>query len=214
VIPAVAGFVVLTREEPVPPVEITAAQVEAAQQAAACTPVDVPQLGADHLDPATAPPPEQLYPVRPASSGPHFGAPLAAPGFSDEPVDERSAVHNLEHRAVIVWYDPDQVADPSAIRRWVEQRNRAGFSAGGGGAVIASPFPQGLDSGKAVALRAWNRAVDCGGFDPAAADGFLTTSFGTRGEAPEGFVAGYPEGAVTVVEQSSPAPTTQPAGSP
>lgn len=175
VVAGIAAFVVFTQPDPAPTVEITAADVQDAQQAAGCAPVDLPVLASDHLERSTAPPVEQLYPVLPPSSGPHFATPLAPVGFSSDPIEARSAVHNLEHGAVIVWYEPDTV-DPGPIERWVEQRNRAGFASGarGGGAVIAAPLPEGIGSSdRPVALRAWGAAVDCEAFDPTAADGFL-----------------------------------------
>lgn len=145
----------------------------------------------------------------PPSSGPHFGSPLAPVGFSDEPIDVRSALHNLEHGADALWYEPGAV-DAGAVERWVRQRNSAGFGAGsrGGGAIIAAPVPEGIGSSdKPVALRGWAAAVDCAAFDATAADGFLATSFGTRGQAPEGGIAGYPEAALRIVGDPAAKPT-------
>ena len=208
VVGGIGAVFVLTAPETAPTVEVAAEEVQAASEAAGCTQVDIPVLGSEHLDPSSAPPAEQLYPVLPPSSGPHFGSPLAPVGFDDDPVEIRSAVHNLEHGAVALWYEPDNV-DTDAIERWVEQRNAAGFGQGarGGGAILAAPIPEEIGSSDGpVALRAWGAAVDCAEFDPTAADGFLATNFGTRGQAPEGGIAGYPQDALTVVGDLPPEP--------
>lgn len=222
VVAGIAALVVLARPEPATTVELAAADVQAAREAAACAPVDVPLLGSQHLDPSTAPPAEQLYPVLPPSSGPHFGSPLAPTGALDDPIDLRSVVHNLEHGAVALWYEPDTV-EARAIEEWVDQRNSAGFASGarGGGAILAAPFPEGIGSSdKPIAFRAWGAAVDCAEFNATAADGFLATNFGTRGRASEGGIAGFPEGVITIVGDlpseptGSEAPTPSPTPSP
>ncbi len=202
----VAAIVIGTWPTPVETVEVSAAQAAEAAEAAAC---DAPQLTAGstaHLDPAAAPSPAELYPERPAHSGPHFGMPMAPVGFVEDGVDERAVLHNLEHGSVIAWFDPAAIEDQGRdeLERWVRDRNRAGFNLGGGGVgVIASPFPDGLD-GHAVAFRAWGAATDCAHFDATVADAFLASNFGDRGQAPEGRMAGFPSDALRVVDDDRP----------
>ena len=210
---AVAGVVaifVLTDEEPPEQVTLTAEEAQRAAEQAGCTTREVEIQEGTHLSPDSAPPAGQLYPRRPPSSGPHFGSPLAPPGFHDDPIDERSTVHNLEHGAVAVWYDPAAL-DEDGRRRledWVRGRNRAGFNAGrGGAAIMGAPFDGRLD-GSSVAFRAWGAEVDCADFDATAGDAFLAEHFGTRGRAPEGAMAPYPEEAVRVVQDPASTPTT------
>lgn len=207
-IAAVTGVVavfVLTQEEPPEQVTLTPEDAQRAAEQAGCTTREVDVQEGSHLSPDTAPPASQLYPRRPPSSGPHFGSPLAPPGFHDDPIDERSAIHNLEHGAVAVWYDPAALGDDGRQRLedWVRERNRAGFNVGrGGAAIMAAPFDEGL-AGSSVALRAWGAEVDCADFDAAAADAFLAEHFGTRGQAPEGAMAQYPQDAVRVVNDEA-----------
>jgi hypothetical protein len=134
-----------------------------------------------------------LYDVRPTHAGPHFDG-VNPVGVFSSPQDERLVVHNLEHGAVVVWYDPDLIDrdDLQALESWVEDRNRAGFHGRAGSAVIASPYPVPLDSGKTLAFRAWMAAVDCDGFAEEYADAFLATHYGTRGIAPERALGPYP----------------------
>lgn len=196
---ALAALVILTREPAGETgIAITAAEAESSWEAAGCVPQEMFPIGsASHLDESTAPPAGVLYPVRPTHGGPHFQNQLPS-GVYDDPVDERATTHSLEHGAVIAWYDPDLADDAtvSAIEAWGRDRNRAGFAVQpqAGAGIIAAPFPDGIDSGKAVALRAWNAAVDCDDFDETAADTFLIARFGTHGQAPEGSIATYPEG--------------------
>lgn len=200
----VAAIVIGTRPAPVETVEVSAEEATEAADTAGC---DTPQLTAGsgaHLEPQSAPSPAELYPERPAHSGPHFGMPMAPVGFIEDGVDERAVLHNLEHGSVIAWFDPSTIdeEDRDEVERWVRERNRAGFSLGRGGVgVIASPFEDGLD-GKAVALRGWGAATDCGDFDVTVADAFLARNFGDRGQAPEGGMAPFPSEALRVVDDA------------
>jgi hypothetical protein len=149
---------------------------------------------------------DDLYELRPPHSGRHLGRflPLPVEAF-DRPVDERALVHNLEHGAVAVLYDPSELADTDVaiLEAWVRDRNAAGFHDDAertGAAIVAAPVePGSMTSGAAVAFRAWGVATDCDGFDQMIADGFLASHFGTRGVAPEGFLAPYPSGAVELL---------------
>jgi hypothetical protein len=149
---------------------------------------------------------DDLYELRPPHSGRHLGRflPLPTEAF-DRPIDERALVHNLEHGAVAVLYDPAELADAdvAALETWVRERNAVGFHDDAertGAAIVVAPVePGSITSGAAVALRAWGVATDCDGFDQVIADGFLASHFGTRGVAPEGSFAPYPAGAVELI---------------
>ncbi len=205
---AVVLLVAVTRQPPAPKdiaIERTAATD--AFSAAGCVEVEVPNLpSSPHLE-AGAPPAHELYPVQPTSQGPHLGN-VAPVGVSDR-LDERATTHNLEHGAVVVWYDPDAQVDAGAIEKWATDRNRAGFELGGAGAgILAAPYRDDFTSGKAVALRAWGAAIDCDRFDQLVADAFLIERFGTHGNAPERGLAGYPTG---VLEYAEEVPAPEPA---
>ncbi|MFA9430342.1 DUF3105 domain-containing protein [Egicoccus sp. AB-alg2] len=157
---------------------------------AGCT-VDerAPEGGAAHLDQAGAPDPDELYAERPPASGAHFGSWLAV-GVYRGAVDERAAVHNLEHGGVVAWYDPDALSEPdvAALEDWAEDRNSAGLANRAGGGLIVAPFTDAPLSAP-LALRGWLVGADCQRFDEAFADGFLLDHFGRAGKAPEGHLA-------------------------
>jgi hypothetical protein len=169
-----------------PEVTVDEASVAAAGEEAGCTLVEVDEeFETTHLDPDEAPPAAELYPDRPAVGGPHFGEWLSA-GVFDAPVEERAALHNLEHGAVAVYLDPSLADDEvEAVTGWATQRNDAGLldERTGAGLLVAPWEGQLLPQ---VAFRAWGVAADCERFDPTFADGFVRDHFGTAGSAPEG----------------------------
>lgn len=216
---AVAAVFWFTREPPTPDetIVVQAAEAQEAVEAAGCEPVDIPPpASAAHLD-EPAPPAEELYPVRPTAAGPHFGR-TAPVGAHDEYVDERETTHNLEHGSTVVWWDPQLVEDPAPIEGWAETRGRMGFSAaagqmGTGAGIIAAPFETALDSGKAIALRAWGVALDCDEWNETLADAFLASNYGTHGQAPERSIAPYPEEALRLEGgEEQPSPGAEPTG--
>lgn len=163
-----------------------------------------PMQDRDHLDPAQAPPADVLYPQRPTHSGPHFGAVLPVPrGAADRPIDERAVLHNMEHGAVVVWFDPAAVTgrERAQIADWRDARHDLGFTSRAGGAVFASPLPEIADA-PAVALRAWGVALDCERFDPVVADAFLVDHWGSHGAAPESELSPFPDDALRFEEEA------------
>lgn len=183
-------------------------EAAAAAQAAGCDLLvdGDPLPDRTHVDPGDAPPPEVLYPEhRPAHSGRHFGAwlPLQGDRVPDDPIDERAVVHNLEHGAVVVWFDAAQVDGGTVerIARWRRERADLGFTSESAGGVFASPATQ-IDSGKAVALRAWGVAMDCDRFDPAVADAFLIDHWGSHGASPEANLSPYPPGSLRYADDT------------
>lgn len=165
-----------------------------------CVEVDPGDLrDRDHLDPAEAPPASELYDPDLPAAGPHFGQ-WSAPvdGLPTTSMDVRTLLHNMEHGAVVVWLDPEQL-DPGTlafIAQWRDQLGAAGFDNDDtGAAVFVSRMPGDVEPGKvAVALRAWGVALDCGTWDLAAADAFVGLHYGTRGDAPEADLGPWPSG--------------------
>jgi hypothetical protein len=174
---------------------------EAGRQAAGCEVVDTTALASrEHLDPATAPPADTLYTgIRPTHSGPHYDQTSPTVSFTDRQLDERATTHNLEHGAIIVWYDPEQVDDATLgeLEAWADRLDASGFDTPAGGAVMVSAYTDpGIDSGKAFALRAWSVAVDCDGWDEDAYSSFVIENYGTNGVAPERNLSRYPDEAL------------------
>jgi hypothetical protein len=169
-----------------PEVTVDDAAVASAAEEAGCTVVEVDEdLETTHLDPGEAPPAAELYPDRPAVGGPHFGEWLVA-GVFDAPVEERAAVHNLEHGAVAVYLDPGLAGDDvESVTGWATRRNDAGLlDERTGAGLLVAPWEGQLTP--QVAFRAWGVAADCERFDETFADGFVRDHFGTAGAAPEG----------------------------
>ncbi|HEV3474010.1 MAG TPA: DUF3105 domain-containing protein, partial [Actinomycetota bacterium] len=71
-----------------------------------CTGVqELPSEGIEHLGEGVSPP---VYATRPAASGVHTDATLPADvHVYDQPVPEQTAIHNLEHAYVVIYYRAD-----------------------------------------------------------------------------------------------------------
>ena len=167
---------------------------------AACTEVDAGDpRDRDHVDPATAPPAEELYDTDLPAAGPHLGqwvAPVDA--LPTAPMDVRALLHNLEHGAVVAWVNPERLDEGTLdfIEDWRGQLGAAGFdNRDTGAAVFVSRMPGHVEPGAvAVALRAWGVALDCTTWDLAVADAFVGLHYGTRGRAPEADLGPWPAG--------------------
>jgi hypothetical protein len=140
-------------------------------------------------------PPLSTYPSTPPASGPHAPVPLDA-GVYNRPPAIDSAIHSLEHAAVIIWYDPAASSSPEL------QRIRAFFRQGGeGNHVVVAPYSypgQGtagkLPSGQQMAVVAWHHVRYCArpslavAFDFAHRYRFNLYQWGAyEGDAPEKF---------------------------
>jgi hypothetical protein len=148
-----------------------------------------------HLDPADAPPPQVLYPDRPPHSGRHFPSVLSLPsGVASSPIDERAVLHNMEHGAVVVWFDDPGIR--TDLEAWWADRRDLGFTSAAGGAIYVSPMPDVADP-PTIAFRAWGVAVDCDAWDATVADAFLLVHFGDRGIAPERNLTPFPANSLT-----------------
>lgn len=201
---------------------ISSEDAEAAQDAAGCEVLAErePLPEAYHFEASSAPDPGTIYTdTRPTHSGPHTVqvAPANLDGYSRQ-IDERSSTHNLEHGAIIAWYDPDQ-ADGGEINDWASVLNANGFGETAprtGTAILAAPYEDpGIETGKAVALRAWGTAMDCDEFDETVANAFVARHFGDRGIGPERLCCPYPGDAldfsdIDVTETSEEEAPTEP----
>lgn len=222
---AVIGLVVWTAfaggEDVISDVQISTADAEAAKTAAGCEVIEETVADTTHYEPNTAPALSIMYPsTRPPAGGPHFSQfnNFISNG-ADNQLDERSTTHNLEHGAIIAWYDPEQVSgdDIGAMESWSGSLNTSGFRGAvngnySGGSIFVSPFTDpGISSGKAVAFRAWGVSMDCDEWNETAANSFVIDNYGTHGASPERNFSQYPEEALgysdTTVEDNTEAPT-------
>jgi hypothetical protein len=183
---------------------ISSTEAEEARAAAGCEVLAErePHPDRSHFSASQAPPADALYDdPRPTHSGSHTESvhPIVASGASSQ-IDERSTTHNLEHGAVIAWYDPDQVDRGTAAEMgdWSATLNNSGFRFDRAGtAVFVSPFEEpGISSGKAVAFRAWGTAMDCDEWDETVANAFVIDHFGSHGIGPERLCCPYPTDAM------------------
>jgi hypothetical protein len=194
---------------------VSSDEIESAEQAAGCETLverdPLPEAG--HFDRNNAPPADLIYPeIRPTHSGPHTAETVPAiTGGSPTQLDEMTLTHNLEHGAIVAWYDPAQVDEDTIdeMEEWSSLLNNNGFRNQGGAVIYVSPYEEpGISSGKAIALRAWGTAVDCDEWDETFANGFVAEHYGTRGIGPENAFGPYPSGVLEVsdrdVEESEP----------
>ena len=106
--------------------------------------------GTEHIDQG-----EISYAEQPPTSGAHRSAPLPAGDrvyTADQPADVFSAVHNLEHGYVVIWYRDGTLAG-DAVEALADVAN-------GEGEVILSPYNQ-LPEGRDLAFTVWNRLQEC-----------------------------------------------------
>lgn len=157
---------------------------------------EMPPLGAGHFDPADleANPPEAIYDHLPATSGQHMGQ-VVATGIYDEYVDERLAIHNLEHGYVVMWYDeeadPDQV---DALKDFAQERIDDGDAE-----IVVAPYNQALDEDANFAFTAWERRQLCEEFDEGVALNFVREHLNNQ-RAPETFAGPHSSGEEGVLD--------------
>jgi hypothetical protein len=126
-----------------------------AAEAAGCTAVETPlgsAPGGQHLQAGQS----YTYDQTPATSGYHDPSPLPLdPKVYDSPINETNAVHNLEHAAVIVYYqDTGDAALPTDTVDALTSVVNASTN------VLMAPYPD-LPEGQALALTAWNKLQTC-----------------------------------------------------
>jgi hypothetical protein len=126
----------------------------------------------DDLD-VTHTPADVNYPQTPPVGGPHAPVWLDC-GAYDEPVRDENAVHDLEHGAVWITYDPDlDVADVGLLADLLPQNG------------ILSPY-DGLDA--PVVVTVWGRQLRLDGADDPSLGLFIET-YGGGKTAPEPFAS-------------------------
>jgi hypothetical protein len=118
---------------------------------------DVP--GATHVDPKTVDYKAE-FGMDPPAGGPHWGVWLNC-GIYTEPQQNERAVHDLEHGAVWVTYNPDKVRGDAlaALRDRIPDTY-----------AVLSPYP-GLDA--PVVASAWGAQLKMTGVDDKRLDGFI-----------------------------------------
>ena len=190
-------------------IELVSSEVEAAREAAGCEVLtdQEPLTDRQHFDSANQVDADTVYTdTRPTHSGPHtVGTHPVTPAASNQ-IDEISSTHNLEHGTIIVWWDPEQAADASGeIGSWAEQLNDSGFSRPAAGVgILSSPYEDpGIESGKAIAFRAWGTAMDCDTWDEDVAYGFVLDHFGVNGIGPERTLSTFPEGVLVYTDRDA-----------
>jgi hypothetical protein len=94
------------------------------------------------------------YNSNPPTSGPHTVA--VAPGVYDVPVAKESAVHNMEHGQVVVWYNceggPQPLAEPACAGLRQDLATIVTDANDGGKRVLMTPYAE-MD--RRIALTAW-----------------------------------------------------------
>ncbi len=143
-----------------------------ASQAAACGPVEHPELqGGAHLIGDTAPP--VPYSSTPGTSGFHTaGRPRT--GVVGEPLTEPEIVTLLEGGQAVAAYDPEQLP-PSEVRDLRDlARGRLA------GRLTVTPFNR--DMGAPLTLNAWGTRQACGRVDAAAVAAFVARHGGDEAE--------------------------------
>jgi hypothetical protein len=105
----------------------------------------------------------------PPSSGNHTDQ-RAAYGFLGEPIVAENAVHNLEHGAVVIWYQPGDPALAGQVNQLVGQ---VGSECVLAGSYLYMDFP--------VAATVWGRVLPLETFDAAALTAFIDAYRGKVG---------------------------------
>jgi hypothetical protein len=185
-------------------VELVSTEVEDARAAAGCEMIaeGEPLEDRSHVESSDQVDPNTSYTAtRPTHSGPHtVGVHPITAGASSQ-IDEIASTHNLEHGSIIAWWDPDQVdgAVSSDMGDWAETLNANGFRRDQAGVgIMTAPYEDpGIESGKAIAFRAWGTAMDCDEWDEDVAHAFVLDHFGTHGIGPERTLAPFPDGVIT-----------------
>jgi hypothetical protein len=181
------------------PVVDPARQVDLTHASPACRDASYPiDPDRSHIEESYAPSASELYGELPPTSGPHFVGVLPPQVALQEEVDPRSAVHNLEHGAIVLWIDPSH-ADADLVSAWARTLGVAGFSARvGGGGILAAPLMDDATVTEPIVLTAWGQRLVCDEFDVKVADRFVAEFYGDRGSAPERSFTPYPPNALHV----------------
>lgn len=116
-------------------------------------------------------------PSNPPTAGPHTGNSARA-GFYEQEVGFGPLVHSLEHGAVVIYYDPQQITPEAreSLRAFAQQHTGAWRS------VIVMPHPGEPDA--AYELTAWEKRLKLQEYDARAVRAFVAEYIGRGPENP------------------------------
>ncbi len=126
-------------------------------RAADCTYSTTKAEGREHVRDGT----RVKYKTFPPTSGNHYATPLIW-NLYDEPLEQESIVHNLEHGGVAIQYGREVPQETVAEMRdsYLDDPN----------GIIFAPLPR---LGDKIALTAWTHIAKCNRFDESAVEAFL-----------------------------------------
>jgi len=133
-----------------------------------------PNRGNDHVQQGTDIDYERVPPL----SGTHYGSTVEA-GFYEETPALGSLVHTLEHGAVVVYYDPDEIS-PEARE---SLREFASVHTGTWQSVVAVPNPND-DPRAPYVVTAWQHELTMDSYDAETVHAFLSEYLGRGPENP------------------------------
>lgn len=122
-----------------------------------------PSHGNAHVEPGT----EIEYESIPPTSGTHYPTTVDA-GFYEETPPLGALVHSLEHGAVVIYYDPNEIdaATKESLRAFASTHTDQWAS------VIVVPHPQ-EGSSAPIVLTAWRHSLRLEEYDPETVRAFL-----------------------------------------
>lgn len=133
-----------------------------------------PSEGREHVPPGT----EITYDTMPPASGPHYDQTASAGFYTDRP-SLGELVHSLEHGAVIVYYDPNQITpDARSNLEQLAATHTEPFQS-----VIVVPTPVENPTSPYV-LTAWQHKLSLDSYDTERVRAFLAEYLGRGPENP------------------------------
>ena len=128
-----------------------------------------PDLGEKVRTLAASHNPPYTYNTRPPTSGNHLASP-AAYGFSPTPLEANAVVHNMEHGAMVIWFQPGDEVLAGQVSDLV--------SAVGRQCLVAGPY---ADMDNTVAVTGWGRILRLDAFDSVQIREFIAAYRGDLG---------------------------------
>lgn len=113
------------------------------------------------------------YNTNPPTSGYHTDQGVAY-GVHASPLVKEQVVHNMEHGAVVVWYNTDDADLIGQIEDFT-----TGLS-DYPGCIVVAPYPN-MDEGDTIALTAWGRILKLDSFDAEQMSAFVSAYRGQLG---------------------------------
>ena len=106
----------------------------------------------------------------PPTSGNHFGDRESPYGFLGGPVEPEAAVHNMEHGAVVIWYQPEDPTLAGQVNQLVRGLGRQ--------CIVAGSYPT---MSSLVAVTVWGRVLPLDTFDEGQLLDFIREYRGNEG---------------------------------